>query len=375
MILIFCGLVLTLILAVNWLPAHVSFGDAVSLAGAAGRLNAVVTTFDWDDRYNVWSGLIGGMFLALAYFGTDQSQVQRYLTGRSVAQSRLSLIFNAAAKIPMQFFVLFIGTIVFVFFVFERPPVLFQPVDQARIEQDGRYQEVAGRFQAAHDSRRESATAWLETRSAEDLARFRGAQKDMDTARKDASTIAGTSNDVNYIFLGFITRYMPAGVVGLMIAVIFAAAMSTISGEVNSLATVTIMDLYRTFRADSSDRHLLWASRLATMFWGAYAVAFAGLGAKLGSLIEAVNIVGSLFYGGMLGAFVVAFFLPRVTSSGAFWGILAGEAAIFYCFLATQISFLWYNVIGCTVVLAVSLAISRMRPAPPGSVPPVSAHQ
>lgn len=359
MVVIFFGLVLALGTAIWRLPASISLSDAVHLAGAAGRLNAVVTSFDWNDRYNVWTGVIGGMFLALAYFGTDQSQVQRYLTGRSIAQSRLSLIFNAGAKIPMQFFVLFIGTMVFVFYIFERPPVLFQPADQKKLEASSSFAPVEAAFTLAHRERKQAAEAWLASRSAQDLARYRSAQQQVDAARTEATSQAGAGSDVNYIFLNFVVNYMPAGIVGLMIAVIFAAAMSTISGEINSLATVTVMDMYRPLRAGSSDAHLLGASRLATVFWSLYAIGFAGLGGRLGSLIEAVNLVGSLFYGGMLGAFVLAVFIKRATGTGAFWGVLAGEAAIFSCYLFTPISFLWYNVIGCLVVIAVGVLLSR----------------
>ncbi|MBL8176829.1 MAG: sodium:solute symporter [Bryobacterales bacterium] len=359
MLLIFAGLILALILAVSRFPEGVSVADAVAIAGAAGRINPVVTGFDWNDRYNLWSGLIGGMFLALAYFGTDQSQVQRYLTGKSVAQSRLSLIFNAMAKIPMQFFILFIGTMVFVFFHFERPPLIFQPADQRKLEASPRFSELDGRYGQAHAERKSAALAFAASRT--QLDEYRAAQKKIDAVRADAAKTIGAASDTNYIFLSYVIRYLPAGAVGLIIAVIFAAAMSTISGEVNSLATVTIMDLYRTMRPGTSDSSLLAASKIATVFWGIYAVAFAGFGGSLGSLIEAVNIVGSLFYGGMLGVFVLAFYLPQASARGAFWGVIAGEAAIFYCFLFTGISFLWYNVIGCAVVIAVGLLLSTTR--------------
>lgn len=362
MMMILFGLVLSLIIATHLLPDNVSLFDAVRLAGAAGRVNPVVTHFDWNDRYNVWSGLIGGMFLAMAYFGTDQSQVQRYLTGKSIAQSRLSLIFNAAAKIPMQFFILFIGAVVFVFFVFQKPPVLFQPADLARAETKAAFAQVQQRFDAAHEARRQAAFSILQTEGANQdafVGIYRGAQKELDAARGEAFKLAGSNSDTNYIFLSFVTKYLPPGVVGLIIAVIFAAAMSTISGEVNSLATVTVMDFYRSVKPEASDTHYLIASRFATVFWGAYAVVFAGFGSRLGSLIEAVNIVGSLFYGGMLGVFVLAFYVPRATATGAFLGVLAGEAAIFYCFWATKISFLWYNVIGCLVVILVGTLLSR----------------
>lgn len=370
MMVIFVALVLALFIAVHMLPSDISFGDAVRAAGAMGKLNAVDFHFNWDDRYTFWSGLIGGMFLALAYFGTDQSQVQRYLTGKSVGQSRLSLIFNATAKVPMQFFILFIGAIVFVFFVFVKPPILFHPVDQQRLEARLEYHSVEQRFNAAFDKRQVAARQMLagvhqgdEARREAAIVEYRAAQKDLDAARRDGQRLADPgANDTNYIFLSFVTHYLPVGVVGLVIAVIFSAAMSAISGEVNSLATVTVMDIYRRhFKREADDRHYLMASRLATVFWGVYAIVFASYSRGFGALIEAVNMVGSLFYGGMLGVFVLAFFFRRVGSNAAFIGVLAGEAAIFSAALFTKIAWLWYNVIGCLTVLAVALAISLFQ--------------
>ena len=369
MLLIFCGLILAFGMAIHLLPSHVSFSDAVSLAGAAGRLNAVSLHFDWNDRYNVWSGVIGGMFLALAYFGCDQSQVQRYLTGKSIGQSRLSLIFNAMAKIPMQFFILFIGAMVFVFFLFEKPPVLFQPVELGRVQGTAAFQQVKERYDAAFADRKDAAEKYLEARKSADparlnasLVRYREAQKQLDAAHSASEQLVGKDfHDTNYIFLSFVTRYLPAGLVGLIVAVIFSAAMSSTSGEINSLATVTVIDIYRRhFNRDANDHHYLLASRWATLFWGAYAVVFAQYGRNFGALIEAVNIVGSLFYGGLLGVFVLAFFFRSVGGSAAFYGVLAGEAAIFAANLFTRISFLWYNVVGCLVVIATALLISKL---------------
>ena len=369
MSLILCGLVLALVLAVHLLPNHVSFGDAVSLAGAAGRLNAVTLKFDWNDRYNIWSGLIGGMFLALAYFGCDQSQVQRYLTGKSVAHSRLSLLFNAMAKIPMQFFILFIGAIVFVFYNFEKPPVLFQPVELKGVQHDARFPAVERRYEQAFANRRDAAEQFLQAnrssdRSARDasIQRYRAAQQELNDAHTAGERLVGKEfDDTNYIFLSFVTRYLPAGVVGLIVAVIFSAAMSSTSGEINSLSAVTVIDIYRRhIKRDASDRHYLIASRLATVFWGCFAMGFAQYGKNFGALIQAVNVIGSLFYGGLLGVFVLAFFFRSVGANGAFFGVIAGEAAIFAANLFTTISFLWYNVIGCLVVILVGLAVSRL---------------
>ena len=357
------ALILSLIIAVRLLPPDVSFLDAVRLAGAAGRLNAVDLHFDWNNRYNLWSGLIGGMFLMLAYFGCDQSQVQRYLTGRSIGQSRLSLLFNATAKVPVQFFILFIGAIIFVFFLFERPPLLFHPVEMNRVEQSPDYPAIQAKFNQAFDQRQAAARHLKDagdgmSRQAA-IAEFHSAQKDLDSAHREALKLA-KENDTNYIFLSFVTHYLPTGVVGLVIGVIFTAAMSAISGEINSLATVSVIDIYRRhFQPAASDRHYLRASRFATVFWGAYAIAFASIFARgFGALIEAVNQVGSLFYGGLLGVFILAFFLKSVGSNGAFFGVLAGEAAIFCTAAFTSVAFLWYNVIGCLVAIAVALIIS-----------------
>jgi Na+/proline symporter len=357
------ALVLALVIAVTRLPADVSFFDAIRIAGAAGKLNAVDLHFDPNSRYNLWSGLIGASFLMLAYFGTDQSQVQRYLTGRSIGQSRLGLLLNAVAKVPMQFFILFIGAMVFVFFLFVQPPLLFHPVEMKRVEQTSGYQALETRHIEGFEHRK---TAALHLRDAHDptarsaaIVEFHAAQQQMDEAHADALKLAD-ENDTNYIFMSFVTHYLPVGVVGLVLGVIFTAAMSAISGEVNSLATVTVIDIYkRHFRTDATDHHYLWVSRVATVFWGLYAIGFASIFARgFGALIEAVNQVGSYFYGGMLGVFVLAFFVTRVGANGAFFGVLAGEVAILLTAKFTSIAYLWFNVIGCLVVILVGLAIS-----------------
>ena len=360
MTVIMLALVIAFAVAISMLPPDVSFLDAVKLAGAAGKLNAVTTTFDWNDRYNIWSGLIGGMFLALAYFGTDQSQVQRYLTGKSIGQSRLGLLLTAMAKVPMQFFILFIGAMVFVVFLFIRPPIVFQPVVMERVQSSPQYAAIENRYEQAFDQRQAAARRIVSSTPGA-LQEFRAAQTNLDAARTDALSLSG-ANDTNYIFLSFVTHYLPVGIVGLVVAVIFTAAMSAISGEINSLATVTVIDIYKRHIAkDSSDKHYLGASRVATVFWGIYAMAFASTASGFGALIEAVNQVGSLFYGGMLGVFVLAFFVKRCTATGAFVGVLAGEAAIFITAQFTS-AFLWYNVIGCLVVVAAGWSISVLQP-------------
>ncbi len=377
MTIIFSGLILGLVTVVSLMPRGVSFTDAVYLAGAVGKLNAVDLKFDPNNRYNLWSGLIGGSFLALGYFGCDQSQVQRYLTGKSVAQSRLSLLFNATAKVPMQFFILFVGAMVFVFYLFIQPPMLFEKNAMKTVAALPGYQAAQSRFDAAWNRRTTAAQALNAARKQEAarplsaaLAEYRAAQTELDAARKNGIELYENSqnkgvlnpvkfNDTNYIFLSFVTKYFPVGFVGLVIAVIFTAAMSSSSGELNSLAAVSVMDIYRRhFRAGATDRHYLLVSRLFTAMWGVWAVVFAQYAKYLGSLVEAVNQVGSFFYPVLLGVFVLAFFFRRVRGSAAFWAMLAGECAIVGCAVFTRIAFLWYNVIGALVVVAFGLLFS-----------------
>jgi Na+/proline symporter len=315
------------------------------------------------------------MFLALAYFGCDQSQVQRYLTGKSLKDSRMSLLFNGAAKIPLQMFILFIGAIVFSFYNFEKPPVVFDQTALPQMEASPGYRQFAERYDAAFEQRKAAAMKLAETDPGSidpPLAvteQYQRAEKEFSAARAEAIDLAKKANgdefnDTNYIFLTFVTHYLPAGFVGLIIATIVGAAMSSVSSEINSLATVTVIDIYkRHFRKDASDRHYLAAAKIATVFWGIYAVTSAGLGRNLGSLIEAVNILGSLFYGGLLGVFVLAA-LKRVTGNGAFFGVISGELAIFAAAAFTKISFLWYNVIGCLVVIAVGVGLSAHERVP-----------
>ncbi|HYP09451.1 MAG TPA: sodium:solute symporter [Bryobacteraceae bacterium] len=357
MLIMMVGLVVALFMAVWLLPADVSFLDAVSLAGAAGRLNAVVTTFDWNDRYNIWSGLLAGTFLYLAYFGTDQSQVQRFLTGKSIAQSRLSLLFNAVAKLPMQFVILFTGAMVFVFYTFTPPPVTFNAKERQEMQREGDFAAFSGQHSAAWEQRRQAARSYMANPTEEAATAFRDANNNLQATRRKTQ-----SNDANYVFLTFVTQHLPAGFVGLVMAAIFAAAMSTISAEVNSLATVSVIDVYKRYvRRGADDKHYLRASQAFTAFWCGYAILTARYGAGLGSLIEAVNQLGSLFYSCMLGVFVLAFYFPRVTANGAFVGVLVGEAAIFATNWFTDVAYLWYNVIGGVVVIAVALIVSAFE--------------
>jgi Na+/proline symporter len=371
------GLVAALVCAVLLLPSHISFGDAVGLARAAGKLNVITTRFDWNDRYNLWSGLFGGMFLALAYFGTDQSQVQRYLMGRSVAASRQGLMFNAVAKIPMQAFILFIGAMVFVFYIYQKPPILFEQNEMKRLESPvfrKEYQGIAQRYEAVFERRRTVADRLVMANRGTDIrliqkahTEYAQAQTDFDAARSEGAALAekagGTKvNDTNYIFLTFVTRYLPPGMVGLVLAMILGATTLSTASDMNAVATVSIIDLYkRHTRTGASAAHYLWASRVATLAWGCYAVISAHYVKRMGSLIEAANLLGSFFYGGMLGVFVLAFFFRKVRGHGAFWGVLSGEAVIFACWYFTNIAYLWYNVIGCIVVVATGLIVTAFE--------------
>jgi Na+/proline symporter len=377
MVIIFAGLILGLITVVSLLPQGVTFPDAVYLAGAIGKLNAVDLHFDPNNRYNLWSGLIGGSFLMLGYFGGDQSQVQRYLTGKSIAQSRLSLLFNAMAKVPMQFFILFVGAMVFVFYLFIQPPMLFEKTAQAAVQNAPGYSEVQQHFDQAWQHRlkaAESVSAARRTNSAADLkaavADYRTAHTEVTAARTSGIQLLqkarpGAFNDTNYIFLSFVTRYFPVGFIGLVIAVILTAAMSSSSGELNSLATVSVMDIYRRhFRPEATDHHYLKVSRLFTAGWGLWAVIFAQFAKHLGSLVEAVNVVGSFFYPVLLGVFALAFLFPKVRGGSAFWAMIAGEAVVITCAVFTNIAYLWYNVIGALIVVAFGVAFAAVRPTP-----------
>jgi Na+/proline symporter len=383
MLVIMGGMIAAAWMVVRLLPADVNVHDALAVAGAAGRLNTIDFSFDLTNRYNLWSGLIGGMFVALAYFGTDQSQVQRYLTGRSVTQSRLALLFNGVAKIPMQFFMLLLGVLVYVFFVFTPPPLTFDHGSSAaalRGPASTTYRALETQHEAATKARRTAAYELLRTADAAPSGEraaarehFRGEQDSVTAIRSAAAgiirgNVAGADgNDTNYIFLHFVLTYLPAGLVGLVFACIFTASLSSSSGELSALATISIVDMYRRhFRTGMSEKHYLTASRIFMAGWGIYGIAFAQYASSLGSLIEAVNILGSLFYGTMLGIFLLAFYVPGVGGRATFWGAVAGEAAVVACALWTDVAWLWYNVIGCAVVVGVAYimtVIGRSRPS------------
>lgn len=386
---IMAGMMVAFLVTFFIIPDDVGIVDAFRIAGVNGRLNAVDFTFDLSNRYTFWSGLIGGLFIALAYFGTDQSQVQRYLTGASLTQSRLGLLFNGMAKVPMQFFILLIGVMVFVVYQFERPPVFFNPVVVEKVRSGPHadaFAEAERKYAAAHEAQQSSYREFLAARKEGNAGReeeVRGAiaeQTEMKASARESARAAIVAddptvdpNDTNYIFLTYVLTYLPAGFVGLVFACVFAASMSSSSGELSSLATCSVVDVYkRLIRREANDRHILLVSRIAMAGWGVYAIVFSQYAARLGSLIEAVNIIGSLFYGSMLGIFVVAFFMRSVGGTAVFWSVFAGEAAVFACFLWTDISWLWYNVVGCAVVILMSLVFQAIEKTKGGPQSPPS---
>lgn len=383
MVVIMGGIITAAIVIAYRLPDDVGVGTAAGLAGALGRMNVVDFGFDPDTRYTFWSGITGGLFLALSYFGTDQSQVQRYLGGRSVTESRLGLLFNGILKIPMQFLILFIGIMVFVFFLFERPPVFFnQPTLQAAYatEHAPELREIEARWQDAFEARKQGALALTdaadETAEAAARADLRAAQERMDAIRAEAKAVIARAvpgaevKDSDYIFVSFVLRYLPTGLVGLLLAVILSAAMSSTASELNALGSTTVVDLYkRLVRPGADDRHTLLASKLATAFWGAVAVAFATFAALIDNLIQAVNILGSIFYGVILGIFLVAFFVKRVGGTAVFIAAVIAQLGVIALYFTSDIGYLWFNVIGCVWVIGLSLIIQAVLPSRPDPSP------
>jgi SSS family solute:Na+ symporter len=347
---------------------HVTVGQALHLAGATGRLQAVDFSFNLSETYTFWSAMLGGTFLMLSYFGCDQSQVQRYLTAKSIDQARSSLLMSAWVKIPLQLLILTTGVLVFVFYLFNTPPMLFNRVHDKRVAASPRAAEYAA-LQQAFDAeaavRSRAAVAANRTAFLESDARLKGIRAQATAVVKQASG-DDSYNDVNYVFPTFITTYMPLGLVGLMIAAIFAAAMSASGGELNSLATATVIDFYRRhFVKQATDEHYVFVSKLATFGWGLFACFVAMRAANQGSLIEVVNRYGSVVYGSLLGVFILAILTKRATARGAFWGVVAGMAAVLYVYTQMPwIAFLWHNLIGAVVVVVVGMAISYTQPAP-----------
>ncbi len=373
------GMFLAGYMVVNMLPGDVSFTDALHVSGKMGKLNVIVTDFDWQDKYNIWSGIIGGFFLALSYFGTDQSQVGRYLTGRSVAESRTGLLMNGFVKVPMQFLILLIGALLFVFYQFYKAPVLF---NKAQIEQvykspyadelknvQQKYNQLSAvkkdqvhNMVAAMHADNETQVAYWQASLEKSQQRSHELREKAQNVIKKADPLADT-NDTNYIFLYYVLHNLPKGLVGLLIAIIFLAAWGSIAAALNSLSSTSIVDIYkRLFRQHADDKHYLNVSRWCTLGWGIFCILVAQFANKMGSLIEAVNILGSIFYGTILGIFVVAFYLKKLRGTAVFYAAIVTEAIVVTVYVMDIVSFLWLNVVGCTGVILLAMLIQRALP-------------
>ena len=364
MAIIVVGLFSAIGLLIFGITRDVGFGQAVRLAGATGRMQAIDLRFDLSQTYTLWSGLIGGLFLSLSYFGCDQSQVQRYLTAKSIDEARHSLLMSAFVKIPFQLLILSAGILTFLFYVFQTPPMLFNRAYDAQIAAGphaSQYAALQREFDAAVAERRQAAMV-------ENREQFLATDKHLQDVRARAVAVVKQATgderytDVNYVFPTFITTHLPVGLVGLMIAAIFGAAMSASSGELSSLSSATIIDFYRRhFVKSADDAHYLRVSKIATLGWGLFACLVSIYAANQGSLIEVVNRYGSFFYGSILGVFILAILTRRATAFGAFWGLVAGMAVVLTVAFTTPIAFLWHNLIGAVVVVVVGLALSFPR--------------
>lgn len=366
MLVIVLGLAACIVVILQSLPPGFHLQDAMFLAGAAGKLQTVDFSFDLSEQYTFWSGTLAALFLFLSYFGCDQSQVQRYLTARSVDESRTSLLMSAFLKIPLQFLILLIGILIFVFYQFVTPPMVFNPdaEQHAAAKAPMHYQELKRAFHDSHELRRQAATRYFGSRTlatgADGKRAFQQANDHFNNIRQEAIAFVQQTNeepsftDVNYVFPVFVLQNMPAGLVGLIVAAILAAAMSSVAAELNSLSTATTIDFYaRHVNPQGTDRELLRFARLSTFIWGLFSCIVATFVTNLGSLIEVVNTFGSFFYGSLLGVFVLAFAVPNTNASGAFFGLLCGMLSVWAVSAFSNLAFLWFNVVGtCATVLA-----------------------
>ncbi len=381
MAVILSGMGMALVMLIYYLPTGVSITDATYLAGKLGKMKVVDTHFDIKNRYNLWAGLLGGFFLSLSYFGTDQSQVSRYLGGTSVNESKMGLFFNGIFKIPMQFFILFTGVMVFVFFIFNPSPVFFnnKAIDKANLSAEAKQQIRDKELEHANNEIQRKAAA-MEVLKAKGTAEeeisagnlLNLEEKDK-AIREDVKEILKKSDpaietrDTDYVFLNFVLNHIPKGLVGLLLAVMFCAAMSSTSGQLSSLASTTVVDFYkRSFRKNETDGHYVKATKYSTLAWGAVTIGFAVSAPLFENLVQAVNIVGSLFYGTILGVFLVAFFFRNVKGDATFWAAIATEciiAALYFIDKGNTISYLWYNVIGPALVIGISFLLNFISPS------------
>ena len=377
MLIILGGMATALVIAIKSIPTDITFIEAVKVAGRMGRLNLIDFSFDLTTPYNFWSGLVGGGLVALSYFGTDQSQVQRYLTGASVAESRFALLVNGLVKVPMQFFILFVGAMVFVFYQFVAPPLFFNTVERAKVAASpyaGAYTQLEAQHEAEFARKRASVGALVQAMRARDAGAVASATGALRTAQaaeavtrsKAVSLLqranpAGDRSDTNYVFLTFVLRFLPAGVVGLVMAAIFCASMSSTAAGLNSLASTSVVDIYkRLINPNATEQQYVGASRWLTVAWGLFAIGFAEYSNRLGSLIEAVNRLGSLFYGTILAVFLLAFFTKEVSGTAVCIAAAIGEAAVVYCWLFSPLAWLWWNVVGLGVTVLAAMVVERL---------------
>lgn len=380
MIVIMVGMVVAFTSIIYLFPEEVSFGDAVWAAGQMDHMEVINWEFNLTNRYTIWSGMLGGTFLFLSYFGTDQSQVQRYLGGRSLNQSRLGLMFNGLFKIPMQFFILFVGVMVFIFFQFERPPLHFNPANVEVIQSQqadvDKFEQLNQEYASVFDQKRGKLLELIGNRQqsspeAQEATRLEimGLYDDEQRIRQEADELIIETNaeaetkDSDYVFITFVLNYLPIGLIGLLLAVIFSAAMSSTASELNALSTTTVIDLYKRYwQPEASDMHYLTASKIFTVFWGIVALLFATYASLFENLIEAVNIIGSIFYGSVLGVFVAAFFMKFIKGPAVFWGTVISQIiVILVYFLVEDFAFLWLNALGCLLVMATSALFQLLR--------------
>ena len=388
MSIIFAGMFLAGVLVVTLLPGNVGLGSALRIAGKMGRMNVIDWKFDPNNRYNVWSGIIGGFFLQLSYFGTDQSQVGRYLTGSSVGQSRLGLIMNGLIKIPMQFSILLVGILVFAFYQFNQPPLFFNQNAVKQVQQSSystRYSQLEKNYSTAFQQKKIGAEHLSEALERKNPIAIDQAQRELkatsrqtDVIRSQAIALIKQHNpkadidDTNYVFLNFVTHYLPRGLVGLLIAIVFLASMGSTASALNSLASTSVVDLYkRILKPGASDKNYLNASRIATVFWGVACIGMAFYAVKLGNLLEAVNQLGSFIYGTILGVFVVAFYLKRIKGTPVFIAAISTEIIILYLGVNKTIAYLWLNPIGCLSVIVIAYLINTFIPQKSPAVPGV----
>ncbi len=386
---IMAGMILAGYIAFSMLPEGTTFGQTFRFAGEAGKLNLINLSFNLSDRYNIWSGLIGGLFLFLSYFGADQSQVGRYLGGASVTESRLGLLFNGLLKIPMQFIILYIGIMIYVFYQFHQAPLVHnQPLMQQAMTTSAKAEITAlsNEYDEVFQQRKQSAEALMGAIRNNDAAAKEKARAEMKAVQESEAALRAraksaigaalpgeNTQDKDYVFINFVMTYLPQGLIGLLLAVVFSAAMSSTASELNALASTTAVDIYkRSIRPNASDQHYVKASRWFTVGWAIFAMIYASVVDQAENLIQFVNIVGSLFYGTILGIFLCAFYIKYLQSTAVFIGGIVGEIIILYLYKFTDFAFLLYNIIGCVAVIVVALVVQTLRP---GGKVPVSSEQ